>query len=221
MTHLSVSGIRECYVLELVYFYQRNLTHDRVRGISYVVGYCSQYIWNNSLQQQAEEGTPCIIQLMRSILKMEAHVSSRAFHEGKSQIANQLTAAWQCGRIQGMCWSHVAQAPDLTTPPHPTSSHPQPAQQRSCLKGLFNIQKMRASAFCAHTQSEGQTQPVSIRLMKQKLVKRNYDRDTSGVGIHFHTHSSNNSLSPLYFCNLLHSHSFQVLTENILENPTW
>lgn len=28
-----------------------------VRGISYVVGNCSQYIWNNSLQQQAEEGS--------------------------------------------------------------------------------------------------------------------------------------------------------------------
>lgn len=80
--------------VQLVYFYQRNLTHDCVRGISYVVGNYGRYIWNNnSLQQQAEEGTPCIIQLMRSILKMEAHVSSRAFHEGKSQIANQLTAA--------------------------------------------------------------------------------------------------------------------------------
>lgn len=79
---------------------------------------------------------------------------------------------------------------------------------------------MRASAFCAHAQSQGQTEPVIIHLMKQKPVKKNYDHDTSGDGTHFHTHSSNNGLSPLHFCNLLHSHSFHLLMENILENPT-
>lgn len=85
-----------------------------------------------------------------------------------SQISNQLTAAWQCGRIWGMCWSHVAHAPDLTARP------PQPAQQPSCLKGLFNIQKMRASAFCADTQSQDQTEPVITLSMKWKPINKNY-----------------------------------------------
>lgn len=62
-----------------------------------------------------------------------------------------------------MCWSHVAHNPDLT---HPL---PQPAQQPSCLKWLFNIQRVRGNAFCA----ESQRQDLCVTLwlsLKMELV---------------------------------------------------
>lgn len=81
----------------------------------------------------------------------EPPVSSRGFHEGKSQIS----ISWpqhECGRMRGMCWSHVARAPDLTNSNPPTN--PQPAQQPCCLKGLLTCKRWE--------------QEVSVQILKVK-----------------------------------------------------
>lgn len=120
----------EMYCKQHILFRQiKTLKPMTILGISYVTGDCVHMV------QQQPPATSCERHSLYYPVNDEcvedtaAAVSSRGFHEGKSQISNQLTAAWQCGRMWGMCWSHVARAPDLTPPTthHSTPPHPTPA----------------------------------------------------------------------------------------------